>query len=92
MTQRVYRDPRWEPCRRKALTRDGYRCVRCSRPGRLEIHHKIPVKIARELAFKLSNLQTLCRPCHFDEHRAERLPADRLAWIDLLEGLAHARA
>ena len=92
MSKRVYRDPRWEPCRRKALKRDGHRCVRCGRPGRLEVHHKKTVKAVPKLAFVLANLETLCRPCHFDEHRAARVPADRLAWRDLLEGLASANA
>ena len=88
MSKRVYRDPRWEPLRHKALERAGHRCQRCLKPGRLEAHHKIPVRVARELAFELRNLEILCRPCHFEEHRRLKVPAAIAAWDALLAGKA----
>ena len=58
----VYRTPAWKQLRRQALDRDGWRCRRCGRAGRLEVHH------VKELASggrnDLSNLETLCRRCH----------------------------
>ena len=35
---------RWRIVRRKVLDRDGFRCVRCGRAGRLECDHVAPLK------------------------------------------------
>lgn len=53
----------WRRLRRAVLERDGWRCVKCGRAGRLEVDH---IKPAREGGTDaLTNLQALCRPCHF---------------------------
>ena len=90
MAKRIYRDHRWEPLRRTALERAGYRCQSCGRPGRLEAHHKIPLRVAPELAFELRNLEVRCRKCHFAVHKKLKVPAERAAWLELVEGLGYA--
>lgn len=60
----ITRTRRWKALRLVALRRDGFRCVECRAPGRLEVDHIRPVREAPELAFELSNLQSLCARCH----------------------------
>lgn len=67
----IYRTERWKAVRHEAKRRDGWKCVQCGARGRLEVDHKIPVRINRELAFDLTNLQTLCIPCHSRKTRIE---------------------
>ena len=62
---------RWRKIRRRALERDGYRCVKCNRPYPLEVDH-IDGDSTND---DLENLQTLCVGCHRDKHAAGR-PAD----------------
>lgn len=75
--RKVYRDPRWGRARRKVLDRAGYRCERCGRAGTLEVHHRQPIA-AGGAPFALSNLEAICRPCHWEEHHP--IPADVQAW------------
>ena len=55
----------WQHARRAALERDGYRCVECSLPGKLEVHHITPL-YKGGLPFALDNLKTLCAGCHIE--------------------------
>lgn len=68
---------KWRKVRLQCFHRDGYRCTKCGKSGRLEAHHIIPLHELSEHngldAFTLSNLATLCRKCHIQHHRAERL-------------------
>ena len=54
----------WQVIRLAVFHRDGFRCVQCGRAGRLECDHVKPVREGGA-RFDLSNLQTLCRDCHF---------------------------
>lgn len=65
-----HRTREWGKVARQAKTRDGWRCVRCSRAGRLEADHIVPV-VDGGAVFDLANVQTLCRGCHRDKTRAE---------------------
>ena len=66
----------WQKLRRETLKRDNYTCQQCgdrNRKGRgsrinLEVHHIVAVCDAPDRALDLSNLTTLCRPCHFKTH------------------------
>lgn len=42
-------------------------CEYCGRDKKLDVHHKIPVSVAPELATDKNNMVTLCRKpqCHF---------------------------
>ncbi|MDE0658047.1 MAG: HNH endonuclease [Gammaproteobacteria bacterium] len=64
------RGAQWRRVRRHVLERDGYACCRCGRRGvRLEVDHVVPLKDGG--TDDLSNLQTLCKPCHAAKTRAE---------------------
>lgn len=63
--------PRWKRLRAVVRRRDGYKCVKCGRRGRLECDHILPRRTHPKLVFDPSNVQTLCRPCHFDKSRRE---------------------
>ena len=65
--RRVYASLEWLFARGQALQRDGYRCQRCARPWRLEVHHKHSLRDGGA-AFDLENLTTLCARCHEQEH------------------------
>ena len=73
----------WARVRRAVLQRDGYRCRRCRRPGRLEVHHVQPLHEGGA-ALVLANLLTLCRGCHIQEHNSEKQDPERLAWREYL--------
>ncbi|MFC6644442.1 HNH endonuclease [Granulicella cerasi] len=66
-TQRGY-DSGWKWIRLVALRRDKYLCQHCLRDGRvtpaLDVDHIVPIASAPQLRLTLSNLQSLCRPCH----------------------------
>ena len=72
----------WQRVRRLVLVRDSWKCTRCGRYGRLEVHH------IKELQFggtnDMSNLQTLCRDCHLEHHQKKTNP-ERLQWRQLTE-------
>lgn len=67
----VYRDARWAVVRLEAKRRDGWKCVKCGSRYRLEVDHIRPVRDCPDLAFTLTNLQTLCGPCHGKKTRIE---------------------
>lgn len=62
----------WDRLRRDALNAAGYRCERCKRPGRLEVHHKEKETDVPE------SLEVLCIECHLLEH-GDTFTADRMA-------------
>ena len=45
---------------------DNTQCAWCGRSNKLDVHHKIPVSVAPELAGEYSNMMMLCRKpqCH----------------------------
>ena len=68
------------------LESSGFRCDRCGKAGRLEVHHRRPLH--RGGTNDPDNLETLCRSCHVGHHKAERearlSPAER-DWKRLIE-------
>ncbi len=61
----------WSENRRRALERDGHRCVRCSSTNRLHVHHIVEWNPDDLATHALGNLETLCAGCH---RRAHPLP------------------
>lgn len=89
----VIRSARWKVLRLEAKRRDDFKCVKCGARGRLEVDHIKPVRDAPELAFELSNLQTLCVRCHSAKTKLEcgfgnELSPARAAWRDLVATMA----
>lgn len=68
--RRELTSPRWAELRQFILERDGRRCRKCGRAGRLEVDHITPVHHGGAV-WDAANLQALCRPCHFAKTRAE---------------------
>ena len=63
---------KWKKVRRASIERDGYRCRACGKAaGRFEVDHIIPLSEGGA-AYELDNLQSLCRPCHFDKTTLDR--------------------
>lgn len=59
--------PHWQELRRKALERDHRRCRVCNKGGvTLDVHHTTYERRGEE---RLSDLVTLCRPCHEAQHQ-----------------------
>lgn len=98
----IYKSQRWKFVRLAAKRRDGFQCVavidgrRCPNVHELEVDHIKRVKDAPELAFELSNLQTLCKPCHSAKTKIEcgfgaALDPKRHAWRDLVAAMVAKR-
>ena len=83
--KQVYRTRRWQLVRLKVFERDGWKCVRCGRRGRLECDHIRQVAKAGDW-FAMDNLRTVCRTCHIEltaeENRKPRDP-DRAALLKM---------
>ena len=60
----------WGPVRLQVLERDGYRCQKCGKAGRLEVDHVTPLDLGGAM-YKTENLQALCRNCHFEKTAQE---------------------
>lgn len=74
---KIIKSKRWPALRLAAKRRDGWKCVQCGAHGRLEVDHIKPVRTHPDLAFELSNLQSLCRSCHSKKTRLE------VGWVEL---------
>jgi 5-methylcytosine-specific restriction endonuclease McrA len=89
---KVIKDKRWPALRLACKRRDNFRCVKCGASGRLECDHIRRVRDAPELAFELSNLQTLCTPCHSAKTKLEcgfgnEVSPARSAWRELIAAM-----
>lgn len=91
----VTKSRRWKALRLAALRRDQFKCAHCGARGRLEVDHVKPVREARELAFTLANLQSLCGACHARKTRIECGHAppspERIAWREAVKQLENRK-
>ena len=73
-----YHSKEWQQVRDYCLRRDKYLCVHCGMPAE-EVHHVTHLSPGNinDIAISLNpvNLVSLCRACHFDEHRKDRQEA-----------------
>ncbi len=72
-----YDSKEWKKVREYCLMRDRYMCVKCGNADNtLEVHHIIhlsPNNIGDvSITLNPENLITLCRDCHFAEHKADK--------------------
>ena len=69
-----YNSKEWAKVRQAVLMRDKYLCTKCGRPAE-EVHHKThltPTNIMDvSVSLNMDNLTSLCKDCHFEEHRGE---------------------
>ena len=64
----------WERTRRYVFNRDGYRCRACGKAGALECDHVKPLEdFPDQDYYAPGGLQALCRGCHIEKTRRERL-------------------
>jgi transposase-like protein len=77
--QRLYKTQEWKELISAAFARDNYRCVLCgsgkTRQAALHAHHLKTWGDVPELRMTLSNLATLCEPCHLWVHSRENTTA-----------------
>jgi 5-methylcytosine-specific restriction endonuclease McrA len=70
----------WGKFRDAILKRDGYECQRCgyphggkiTDPTMLHVHHKEAIRNNRDRIYDDKNVITLCRPCHWLQHRGHK--------------------
>ena len=78
---------RWKLARREALDRDGWRCRKCGKAGRLQVDHIQPLSDGGA-PYDLVGLQTLCVSCHIDKTWSERgVTAEQVAWRRYQRGM-----
>jgi 5-methylcytosine-specific restriction endonuclease McrA len=66
--RRARNSARWQTARAEARKRDGERCQNCGSSERLQVHHIEPLSQGGD-RYALSNLVTLCQPCHAEAGR-----------------------
>ncbi|MFV1455172.1 HNH endonuclease [Bacillus mycoides] len=75
--------------RLKALERDNNECQACKRLGKYSkgrnVHHIKELRDRPDLAYELSNLETLCIQCHNAEHKKEKYIRQRACKIQDVE-------
>ena len=83
-------DPRrWARTRRAVFERDGWRCRKCGKAGRLECDHVIPLeKDPDQDPYAVEGCQTLCRPCHIKKTAHENTEPMRRPWKEFVRELA----
>ena len=68
-----YKSKEWRTLRLEALQRDSYLCQECKKRGIVTpadtVHHIKPLRVDDSRALQLSNLETVCGPCHNRLHR-----------------------
>ncbi|PFG13060.1 HNH endonuclease [Bacillus sp. es.036] len=69
---KFYQCTEWRTLRKKILSRDDFECQTCKRKGKVgnaeNVHHIKEVKKYPELALVFSNCESICIPCHNEEH------------------------
>lgn len=83
--RRAYHRKRWQRLRLAIKNRDYWRCQLCRKVGgSLEVHHIVSPLNGGDM-WEPDNLRTLCKTCHFETHRAQRVYDDdtqaRMDWI-----------
>lgn len=75
-----YRSKEWQSTRDYVLKRDNYLCVKCGKPAE-EVHHIVhltPENIGDiTITMNPDNLASLCKDCHFAEHKADKAAGHR---------------
>ena len=89
--KKFYKSKRWQIARDYALRRDNFMCQSpgCYKPAE-EVHHIIHLTQQNiddpEIATNPDNLVSLCRDCHFKEHKKERKDSGILPQVVFIDG------
>lgn len=71
-----YDSKEWATVRAYVLQRDRFTCTRCSNPAE-EVHHIVRLSPENiwdpKITLNPDNLISLCKDCHFAEHKAEKI-------------------
>lgn len=78
MSKLSHRSKAWRILRLQRIQAANWKCERCGRAGRLEVHHIKPVHRGGDN--HPDNLEVLCRRCHLSEHDVNGLTAQRREW------------
>ena len=91
--RKLYGSGAWRKLRLVIFRRDGYRCQKCGKAGRLEVDHVIPIHRGGDV-WDAGNLQALCRGCHIRKSAGESsrrkraaMPQYRRDWLGLVDEL-----
>lgn len=87
------RGVRWQMVRLRMMERAGWRCERCKRPSRLEVHHRKPLEHGGA-PYDPKNLEVLCRRCHIEHHQAladSDNPPGRRKWRRIRDAMRDVR-
>jgi 5-methylcytosine-specific restriction endonuclease McrA len=68
-----YQSKEWKIRRKQIKTRDGFKCVNCSCPHNLQVHHTIYREGFHIWEYEDQYLKTLCETCHQKEHDSRPL-------------------
>lgn len=75
-----YNSKEWQTTREAIFKRDNYLCVHCGRPAE-EVHHKTRLTpnniFDTTITLNPSNLVSLCKDCHFEEHTNDKANGHR---------------
>lgn len=63
--EQYLQSPTWRLRRNRALKSAGYRCARCYRKRRLQVHHRTYERLGNEHE---ADLEVLCEDCHNGHH------------------------
>lgn len=81
--QRLYNEGHWRIIVKQIYARDSYKCQRCgepkNKPRSLHAHHIKPWATNIALRFDLTNMITVCRPCHSWIHSPSNTMKEYLA-------------
>jgi len=70
-------DPKWKEKRYEIVDRDNYKCCYCSSTENLHVHHFCyNTETRNPWDVDSSALVTLCKTCHFNEHRTDLTPLE----------------
>jgi hypothetical protein len=62
-------DPRWQKKRLEIMSRDEFKCVKCSsETNTLTVHHFYYVTGRMPWEYPNGSMATMCRNCHFEGH------------------------
>lgn len=78
--KKFYKSKEWQEVREYVLMRDNYLCVICGKPAQ-EVHHIVHLTPQNITDIKINlnpaNLKSLCRECHFEMHRLDKLEGSK---------------